>query len=359
MSMKGEDDSVWQPTTGVDDAPDFVILRATLGNDYVDPDCDNKYQRAKSEGKLLGVYHFAKMGDPTIEADWFVNNVLGYIGEAILVLDYETNTNVTWALTWLNRVKERTGVKPLIYMSASTIKAADWSHVVEADYGLWVAGYPAKYDVSNPAWTDGSDMPYDISPWPFAAIWQFTSSAGTEDLDEANMTPDAWHRYAAVTPLAPTQTPPATVPDPVTPPGDGGNSDTTTPTEPAAPAEGDTSTPTPATQNPAPDTGTTTPLEPGTPAPTPASSGETTGAQVPPVKAPTKIVNNLLEIIVKNQTVLTVLRHLPVVAIVVVAVLNTLVDQNVLHLSDTLVSTVNVVLGLVGVSAHVRNHRAA
>jgi len=199
MSLQGEDDSKWQPTSAVDDAPDFVILKATGGDDglYVDSDCDNKYQRAKGEGKLLGVYHFAGMGDPTHEADFFVDNVQGYVGEAILVLDFETHTDVNWAKTWLDRVYARTSVKPLIYMSASTIKAANWTPVVNGDYGLWVAGYPAKYNVVNPALTDGSDMPYDVSPWSFAAIWQFSSSAGTEDLDEANMSADAWHKYAA------------------------------------------------------------------------------------------------------------------------------------------------------------------
>lgn len=220
MSLEGEDLSHWQSTGSVDGAPDFVILKATGGDAglYVDSDCDNKYQRAKGEGKLLGVYHFAGLGDPTAEADFFVDNCLGYIGEAILVLDFETHTDVNWALTWLNHVHDRTGVKPLIYMSASTIKAANWQPVVDADYGLWVAGYPAQYNVAHPAQTDGSDLPYDISPWPFAAIWQYSSSAGTLDEDVAIMSRDAWARYAAKPAPAPAPQPaPEPTPAPVYP----------------------------------------------------------------------------------------------------------------------------------------------
>lgn len=259
MALQGEDDSHWQSTSAVDDAPDFVILKATGDDDglYVDSDCDNKYQRAKGEGKLLGIYHFAGMGDPIQEANFFVDNCLGYIGEAILVLDFETNTNVGWAKAWLDQVYLRTSVKPLIYMSASAIKAADWSSVVAGDYGLWVAGYPAKYNVADPARTDGSDMPYDISPWAFAAIWQFSSSAGTEDLDEANMSADAWHKYAAVAQNV-SQVP---APDP-----------TPAPTPDPTPQPAPDPTPAPNTpDNPPTDSGTPEPSDPSadTPEPTP------------------------------------------------------------------------------------------
>lgn len=218
MSLQGEDLSHWQGTGSVDGAPDFVILKATGGDDglYVDQDCDNKYQRAKSEGKLLGIYHFAGMTDPIAEANFFVDNTTGYwqAREAILVLDNETHTDVGWALAFLNQVQARTGVKPLIYMSASTIKEANWQPVVDGDFGLWVAGYPAQYNILHPSQTDGSDMPYDISPWGFAAIWQYSSSAGTLDEDVAMMSATAWGLYAgqsAPIPQPPAPTPPAPV----------------------------------------------------------------------------------------------------------------------------------------------------
>lgn len=207
MALYGLDLSVYQNTAAVDLAKDFVIMRATYGLTYVDPTCDTKYQYAKSKGKLRGVYHFAlpQTNSAVAEADFFINNTKGYWSakDAILVLDFETNTNVAWAKAWLDRVKSRTGVKPLIYMSASTIRAVDWSPVAKADYGLWVAGYPSKYNVANPPTPGEAEMPYNISPWSFSAIWQYSSSAGKLDRDIAHMTKTAWNLYCGKSTVPP------------------------------------------------------------------------------------------------------------------------------------------------------------
>lgn len=224
MALYGGDGSHYQPTEAVDEFSDFVILKATEGTIFVDRDCDNKYQRAKSQGKLLGVYGFADMTDPVAEANYFVDNIQGYIGEALLALDNETHTDVGFALAWLNQVYDRTRVRPLIYMSASTLKAADWAPVFEAGYALWEAGYPPHFDVPNPGTPkpDGSDMPYSSSPWPFATIWQYTSSAGTLDRDIAYMDAEAWHKFARgdmdVTEPVPEPTPEPEPTPPVEPP---------------------------------------------------------------------------------------------------------------------------------------------
>lgn len=189
-----------------------VILKATEGYGYTDKSCDTKYQIARNAGKLIGVYHFARPdlnpNDVIAEADWFLDQTKGYWYEAILCLDWEAGdtTNVLWAKFWLDRVFEVTGVKPLIYMSASVLKKADWSMVVNAGYGLWIAGYPAKYNVSNPPRTDGSDIPYDITPWQYLAIWQYSSSLGALDRNIAYMDVTGWHKYAGVKPETTTTT---------------------------------------------------------------------------------------------------------------------------------------------------------
>ena len=139
--LKGLDLSVWQSVGTGDGDYDFIICKATEGVGYTDPNCDAHYQRAKAQGKLLGVYHFARPGynDPIAEADWFVSQIQGYIGEAVLILDWEVEAvwNVGWAKQWLDRVYEKTGVKPMIYMSGSVVNSYDWSSVVAGDYGLW------------------------------------------------------------------------------------------------------------------------------------------------------------------------------------------------------------------------------
>ena len=196
--LKGIDISHWQANLDIaSTGAEFVICKATQGTTFVDPSCDRHYQIAKKLGLKLGVYHYASGGDPVAEADFFVKNIKGYIGEAVLVLDWEKNQNgryhehASWCLKFLNRVKELTGVKPLVYMSASVIKAADWSKVVAGDYGLWVAGYPDNRD----SW-DIPQFIWDINPWPFYAIWQYTSSGGRLDRDIFQGDRTAWDKYA-------------------------------------------------------------------------------------------------------------------------------------------------------------------
>ena len=215
--LKGLDISNWQSVGTGDQAEDFVICKATEGVGYVDPSCDAHYQRAKSQGKLLGVYHFARpdMNSAEAEANFFVENIKGYVGEAILVLDWEVAThNVAWAKAFLDRVQLATGVRPLIYMSASVVSSYDWSSVAGADYGLWIAGYPNAYNVPNPPTPTEADMPYSTGAWGFWAIWQYSSSAGSLDRNIANMTREAWQAYAAKNGEAPAL-PPTPAPIPV------------------------------------------------------------------------------------------------------------------------------------------------
>lgn len=76
-------------------------------------------------------------------------------------------------------------------MSASVLRMADWSLVSNADYGLWVAGYPDNRD----SW-DIPNFPYSIRPWNFYALWQYTSSGGRLDRDIFSGTREAWDKYA-------------------------------------------------------------------------------------------------------------------------------------------------------------------
>lgn len=199
--LKGIDISKWQSVGTGDGDYDFVICKATEGVGYTDPNCDAHYQRAKSQGKLLGVYHFARPGynDPIAESDWFVSQIQGYIGEALLVLDWEVEAtwNIDWAKRWLDRVYEKTGVKPLVYASGSVIKGNNWSSVANADYGLWIAYWPNNYQYGEGWPASPSEMGYGTGDWKMWAIWQFSSRNGRLDCDVANMDRAGWMKYAA------------------------------------------------------------------------------------------------------------------------------------------------------------------
>lgn len=212
--LKGIDISKWQ--AGIDLSKidtDFVICKATEGVGYTDKNCDGFYQQAKRLGKKLGVYHFARpdLGNTAkAEADWFVRETKGYHKEAILVLDWEAGNlgNISWAKAWLDRVYEKTGVKPIIYMSASIMRQYDWSSVVNADYGLWVANYGSNNGTAQESVFDR----YPLKYWTFYALWQYTSTgklsgySGNLDLNYFSGDKEAWDKYAGGKPSTSTST---------------------------------------------------------------------------------------------------------------------------------------------------------
>lgn len=195
--MNGIDISNWQPRNITDLVDyDFVIIKATEGTNYVSPACDAQYQAAKKRGKLLGVYHFASGLDAVAEANFFVDNVQGYLGEAVLVLDWEANAinrGAEWLRSFVKQVKARTNVPPIIYGSASPLGAAGIPKVAqEENCGLWVAAYPN----SNP--TGYRDEPQLLG----SVIRQYASTgrlAGYDanlDLNRSVLTADQWRAYA-------------------------------------------------------------------------------------------------------------------------------------------------------------------
>ena len=206
--LKGIDISKWQ--AGIDLSKidtDFVICKATEGVGYTDKNCDGFYQQAKKLGKKLGVYHFARpdlRNTAIAEADYFLKETTGYHKEAILVLDWEAGDlgNISWAKSWLDRVYEKTGVKPIIYMSASIMRQYDWSSVVNADYGLWVANYGANDGTPQESVFDR----YPLKYWTFYALWQYTSKGrlagynGNLDLNYFSGDKTAWDKYAGGSP---------------------------------------------------------------------------------------------------------------------------------------------------------------
>ena len=216
MTLNGIDISNWQAGINLSTVPaDFVIIKATEGTTSVSPEADTQYQGAKSAGRLLGVYHFATGVGAVEEAKFFLSNIQGYLGEAILVLDWEGDVvtkGVGYAKAFLDYVYQQTGIRPLIYMSKSVTNSYNWSSV-SANYGLWVAQYanalPTGYQ--DDPWTDANGY----GSWSGPAIFQYASTGrlsgydGNLDLDKFYGDAKAWQDYAKsdrVTP-DPEQTP--------------------------------------------------------------------------------------------------------------------------------------------------------
>ena len=222
--LNGIDIASYQAGINLSKVPsDFVIMKATGGVGYVNPYCDNFYQQAKKANKLRAVYHYAHeiglQGTAEQEAEFFLKNVKGYIGDAILILDWESDNkhDVGWALRWLNYVYEKIGVRPLFYTYTSVLQSYDFSSIYKANYGLWVANYGANrvqgYSKPNPPYSPGFQS---------TVMYQFTSNGsltgwnGRLDLNVFYGDAKTWKAYATVNgkPEKPTPTPEPPKPNP-------------------------------------------------------------------------------------------------------------------------------------------------
>lgn len=217
MSMKGIDISSHQMGIDLSVVPcDFVIIKATQGTGYVNPDCNRAYQQAKAAGKCLGVYHYAGGNDAAAEADYFLKNIQGYIGEAILVLDWESAQNsqygkndAAWVKTWLDIVYSKTGIRPLLYISQSIM--GKFANI--GDYGLWIAQY-ANMNTTGYQDTPWNEDAYTCAIRQYSSAGRLSGYSGNLDLDKFYGDRDAWNKYAGkgntATPSAPTTSTPST-----------------------------------------------------------------------------------------------------------------------------------------------------
>lgn len=201
----------WNGAQAKSSGVNFAFIKLNQGTGYVNPYATCQVNAARANGIREGAYDFAspQTSSPEAEADKFVAEARarGMVGRAIPVLDWEPSApggywgkQTWWALRWVNRVKATWGVNPMIYMSAAMIPTGDWSAVVATNAGLWVAGYPRGYAgdrLRNPG-----AVPYSVSPWPFAAAWQYSSSgavggvSGAVDVNWFYGDAVTWAKYA-------------------------------------------------------------------------------------------------------------------------------------------------------------------
>lgn len=204
MTMQGIDISGWQEDLDLGQVPcDFAIIKATQGVGYVSGACDPHVQQAIALGKPFGFYHYVNGAGAVAEADFFVDNCANYFGAGLPCIDWESTQNAAWGNTGylrelVQRVIDRTGVKPLIYASAG---AFPWDVAQSLDCGAWVAQY------ADDGATGYQDSPWNEGAYP-CAIRQYSSHGrldgypGNLDLDKAYMDAGGWARYVGA-PAAP------------------------------------------------------------------------------------------------------------------------------------------------------------
>lgn len=182
-----------QISTGAMDItkPDFVIMKATEGRSYQDPKLYLYLSKIDKDRQGFGFYHYARpeLNSPDAEAQNFLAHVRDFAGEALFALDVEGKSFLlsdsdlaAWVVEWCRYVQDETGVLPLVYTGTEgLLKFGD--AILAEDIGLWYARYRGKLD---------KEM---YAPYPFWAIWQFTSKPW--DMDRFNGNRDQWKKYCA------------------------------------------------------------------------------------------------------------------------------------------------------------------
>lgn len=221
MAMNGIDISNWQKGIDLAAVPcDFAICKATQGTGYTSPDCVRQVEQAMSLGKKVGVYHYIGGQGAVAEMDFFIDSIKNWVGKVVLCLDWERGENAAWgSLGYLEqciaRVKERTGIPPVVYASASVFP---WDLCKKHNCGAWVAQY-----------ADNNATGYQDSPWnegkygcmmrQYSSHGRLPGYGGNLDLNKFYGDAAAWDRYANPKGSAQPAPQPQPTPQPTAPQG--------------------------------------------------------------------------------------------------------------------------------------------
>lgn len=153
----------------------FVFIKATEGKTWVDPKM-NDYIKMISESNgtpYIGFYHFARAENNTAkdEANHFLDIIEPHLGNCLMCLDYEEEAWYNpkpdnWTYNWCCEVEYNTGVKPIVYVSASYARRLQKTL---SEFPLWAA----HYNVKEPSLNLGVNPPI---------MWQFTSKPFDMDI---------------------------------------------------------------------------------------------------------------------------------------------------------------------------------
>lgn len=177
-----------------------VIVKATQGTGYVNPKCNHQWDLAGQLGRKRGLYHYAGGGNPVAEAQYFIRNIKNYVGQAMLIIDWEKDQNAAWGNTnwvrqFVDEVHRLTGVWPVIYVQESAL----WQVANCAkDCAVWVAKYASMQ------WYSWTVPNMAVSSGAFASIagWQYTG--GDMDRSIWYLDADAWDKFAKANVANPT-----------------------------------------------------------------------------------------------------------------------------------------------------------
>ncbi len=158
-------------------------LIARCGKDMVlDDKCADFLSSANRSGLMLGTYYFVrKTSNPTRQADQYIDRLQqiaaqrGLTGRRILLVgDFDTKSSPGDLVAFIDRVEQRTGVQPVIYLEngdqlRATMRSATPAQkhrICQCPY--WLALYSPSSSFGTP-----KDLMQAYGMWDQWAMWQY------------------------------------------------------------------------------------------------------------------------------------------------------------------------------------------
>lgn len=196
--MNGIDISGWQPDINIPEVDaDFVIIKATEGNSFVNSSFVKQVEATLKSGKLCGVYHYINGAGAAAEMRHFYNTIKPYLGRVIVCEDWEPGGNAKWGDTaylkaCIDEIKKLTGLDIVVYSSKSYFP---WDICKQTNSLAWVAQYannnPTNYQ-EHP-WLEGS---YECFIRQYTSTGRIKGYGGNLDLDKCYGTREQWNQLA-------------------------------------------------------------------------------------------------------------------------------------------------------------------
>jgi lysozyme len=159
------------------DSIHFVLMKASEGENFLDPQFRKNWRAARQQGLVRGAYHFYRPSVlAEVQARQFIKVVQLENGDLPPVLDLEVTDNrpkhiiLKGAKIWLRLIERHYGVKPIIYVNQHWY----YNYVQQniEGYDIWLAAYNPD---NRPKLRDGKE-------WVF---WQYTANGRVKGISTA------------------------------------------------------------------------------------------------------------------------------------------------------------------------------
>ena len=158
-----------------------LIARAGKGR-LIDEKCADFLSAANREGMMLGTYYFVlKDVDPVWQADRYISRLQEIVAsrglqgkDILLVGDFDTKSRPSDIVRFIDRIEQRTGTLPVIYLensgrlrtTLSNASAAEKRRIRQCPY--WIALYSHNTGFRTP-----KDLMQAYDIWDEWAMWQY------------------------------------------------------------------------------------------------------------------------------------------------------------------------------------------